>query len=137
MGSISALTLPTVVVLFTVAHSQAVQHPAEFTLLVGLLVMGLLGCLASAFAFSAIAGEEHLTPNLPAATMYVGVGVVTSIIAIIAPFAVLAHIYLKSATGFFVAVTAGGSLTGVIYNGFSVVDDWEMRLNRPWLGSSK
>ncbi|HEY4812511.1 MAG TPA: hypothetical protein VIH71_15795 [Solirubrobacteraceae bacterium] len=136
MGSVSGFTVPTVILVFTVAHQQAKSHPADFTLIVGLLVLSLLGCLASAFAFSAISGEEYLTPNLPAATMYVGVGVVVSIVSIIASFEILAHIYLKTATGFFAAITAGGGLTGAIFNGLSVVDDWEMRINRPELGSS-
>lgn len=137
MGSVSGFTVPTVILVFTVANQQAAVHPAEFTLVVGLLVLSLFGCLASAFAFSAISGEEHLTPNLPAATMYVGVGVVFSVVSIVAAFEILAHIYLKTATGFFAAITAGGGLTGAIYIGLSVVDDWEMRINRPELGKSE
>jgi len=67
LGSVSGFTVPTVILVFTVAHDQTTRYPADFTLLVGLLVLSLFGCLASAFAFSAIAGEEYLTPNLPAA----------------------------------------------------------------------
>jgi hypothetical protein len=130
MGSIGGFTVPTVILVFTVAHEEATRHPAEFTLLVGLLVLSLLGCLASAFAFSAISGEEHLTANLPPAGMYVGVGVILSIMSVVAAFEILAHIYLATATGFFVAITAGGGITGAIYNAFTVIDDWEMRVGR-------
>jgi hypothetical protein len=130
MGSVGGFAVPTVILVFTVAHEQATRHPAEFTLLVGLLVLSLLGCLASAFAFAAISGEEVLTANLPPAAMYIGVGVILSIMSVIAAFEILAHIYLKTATGFFAVIVAGGGVTGAIYNALSVIDEWEIRVNR-------
>jgi hypothetical protein len=127
MGSVGGFAVPTVILVFTVAHEQAIHYEADFTLLVGLLVLSLLGCVTSGFAFAAIAGEDTLTTNLPPAAMYVGVAVILSITSVVASFEILAHIYLSAATNFFAFITAAGGITGAVFNAFGVIDDWEMR----------
>ncbi len=130
MGAMGSLVVPAVILVFTVAHEQAKSHPVQLVLVTGLLVLGLIGCLAGAFAFAALAGENELTTNLPAAGMHMGVGVILGIISILGAFEVLAYIYLPSSRVLFGAIAAGGGLTGIIYNSLSVVDDWEIRLNK-------
>jgi hypothetical protein len=129
MGAVGSLVVPAVILVFTVAHEQARIHPVQLTLVTGLLVLGLLSCVASAFAFAALSGENELTVNLPAAAMHMGVGVILGITSILAAFEVLAYIYLPSSRVLFAAIVAGGGLTGAIYNSLSVVDDWEIRVD--------
>jgi hypothetical protein len=127
MGSVAGFVVPTVILAFTLPHQLAASHKVELTLATGLLVLSLLGCLASAFALAAISGEKELTMNLPAAAMYVGVSAIFAITAILGAFEVFAHIYLPSSAGLFGAMTVGGGIAGAIYNAMSVIDDWEIR----------
>jgi hypothetical protein len=127
MGSIAGFVVPTVILAFTLPHQLAASHKPELTLATGLLVLSLLGCLASAFALAAISGEKELTMNLPPAAMYVGVGAIFAITAILGAFEIFAHIYLPSSASLFAAMTVGGGVAGAIYNGMSVIDDWEIR----------
>jgi len=142
MGSIAGFVVPSVLVVFSVTHQEEARHKMELTFATGLLVLSLLGCLASAFAFAAIAGEKKLTANLPAAAMLVGIGTIVSVASILGAFVCFAHIYISTAVGFFLAITAGGGITGGIFNAFAVVDDWEIRRSEEmplsrWLVSRK
>jgi hypothetical protein len=127
MGSVAGFVVPTVILAFTLPHRQVATHKAELTLATGLLVLSLLGCLATAFSLAALSGEKKLTMNLPPAAMYMGVGGIFSVTAILGAFEVFAHIYLESSAGLFAAMTAGGGIAGAIYTSLSVIDDWEIR----------
>jgi hypothetical protein len=127
MGSVAGFAVPTVILAFTVGNKQVAHHQVELTLATGLLVLSLLGCLASAFAFSALAGERELTVNLTPAAMYMGVCVILSITAILGAFETFAHIYLPTSTDLFAAMTAGAGITGAVYNAMSVVDVAEIK----------
>jgi hypothetical protein len=141
MGSVAGFVVPTVILAFTLPHEQTATHRVELTLATGLLVLSLLGCLASAFALAALAGEKKLTMNLPPAAMYMGVGIIFSITAILGAFEVFAHIYLPSSAGLFGAMTVGGGITGAVYNALAVIDDWEIRqsdgLEKGWFATRR
>ena len=127
MGSVAGFVIPTVILCFTIPHRQVALHTAQLTLATGLLVLSLLGCLASAFALSALAGEEKLTINLAPAAMYMGAGTILSIVSILGAFEIFAYIFLRPSAPLFAAMTVGGGMTGAIYNALSVVDDYELR----------
>jgi hypothetical protein len=131
MGAVGSLVVPAVILVFTVAHEQAKTHPVQLALVTGLLVLGLIGSLVSAAAFAALAGEKHLTANLPPAAMLMGVAAILGIIAILAAFETLADIYLPSSRVLFAGIVAGGGVIGAIFTSLSVVDDWEIRLSEP------
>jgi hypothetical protein len=124
VGSVGGFVVTAVVLVFTIAHDDAQATPARMALVAGLLVLALIGCLLGAFSLAAISGETTLTPNLPAAGMYVGTGIVISIVAILAAFEGLAAIYLPQSKILFAGISAAGAIAGLILNGLGVVDAW-------------
>lgn len=121
IGAFGALAVPAITVLFTTSKSG---NETLITLAAGLLVVAMLGSLASSIALAAVGAEQDETANLPAAVMFVAVGVVISMIAVLAAFEVLAAIYLPASKTLFAVMTGAGGLIGVYFTSFAVGDCW-------------
>lgn len=128
VGTIAGFVVTGVVLVFTiVSHSkpgQPVPHAALLGRSSALLVLGLIGCLLSAFALAAIGAERKLTPNLTAATLYVGICTAIGIVAILGAFEVLAAIYLPGIRDLFAWVTGGVAIGGSVLVSLVLGDAW-------------
>ncbi|HLI32970.1 MAG TPA: hypothetical protein VKU89_09570 [Solirubrobacteraceae bacterium] len=121
---------------FSSQGGPGTTHPAELTFAAGLLALGFIGCTVGAFGFAALAGEQKLTPNLPAAGTLIGVGVIIGIASILGAFEILASVYLRPSRILFAWLVAGGGVAGSVYNAFTVVDEYEIRTGSSGLGPS-
>lgn len=142
IGAFGALAVPAITVLFTTSKSG---HETLITLAAGLLVVAMLGSLASSIALAAVGAEQDETANLPAAVMFIAVSVVISMISVLAAFEVLAAIYLPASKTLFAVMTGVGGLIGAYFTSFAVGDCWRagpsdqaakaawINTNEPWI----
>lgn len=137
LAGMGGIVVAALVLIFTSASEHgAHDHRAQLTFATGLLALGLVGCTAGAFGFAALSGEQKLTPNIPAAGMYIGAGVAIGVVAILAAFEVLASAYLPQSRILFGGIVAGSGIMSSVYNGFTVIDEWELRMSDAALGPS-
>jgi len=121
IGAFGALAVPAITVLFTTSKSG---NETLITLAAGLLVVAMLGSLASSIALAALGAEVDETANLPAAVMFIAVPVVISMISVLAAFEVLAAIYLPASKTLFAVMTGAGGLIGAYFTSFALGDCW-------------
>jgi hypothetical protein len=128
VGAIAGFVVTGLVLLFDLASRHAAGQSAWTVALLGrasaLLVLGLIACLFAAFSLAAIGAETRLTPNLTAATLYVGMCTAIGIVAIIAAFEVLATIYLPDTHDLFAWATGGVAVAGSVLVAFVFGDAW-------------
>lgn len=128
VGTIAGFVVTGVVLVFTIVSHYRSGQPVPNADLLGrasaLLVLGLIGCLLSAFALAAIGAERKLTPNLTAATLYVGICTAIGIVAILGAFEVLATIYLPKTQDLFAIVTGGVAVSASVLVALVLGDAW-------------
>lgn len=141
VGTIGGFVVTGVVLVFDIAsdhkNGEHVEHASMLGRATALLVLGLIACLLAAFALAAIGAERGLTPNLTAATLYVGVTTVIGVVAIIGAFEVLSSIYLRNTRSLFALITACTAIGGSVLVTLVLGDAWSAQdLPRShWLGT--
>lgn len=140
LGGIGSFVVTAVTVVFTVQPRGA--DPALLAYTIGLLVVGLIGCLTGAFVFAAIGAERQLTPNLPAAALYAGASSAVGVVAILAAFEGLAALYLPEAKSLFAMITVGMEVGAVVLVALVLGDAWvapadpgSLSSGQHWLGT--
>lgn len=124
IGTFGALAVPAIIVLFTVPSAQTAHKAPYIALAGGLLIVGMIGSLTGAIGMAGIGAEDDATANLPPATMFMGVPVLVSLVAILAAFEVLAAIYLPDSKTLFAVITGFGGLAGVFFIALTIGDSW-------------
>jgi hypothetical protein len=132
VGAFGALSVPAIVLLFTVIPTEPskllTQQAPVVTLAGGLLIVVVIASLTGAIGLAAVGAERDATANLVPAAMFLGVAVSVSLIAVLAAFAAIATLYLPDAgsTDVVFAVIVGvGGIAGAFFVALSVADSWQ------------
>lgn len=135
IGGIGGFVVTAIVLVLQTTPNRP-DSGVSITLAAGLLALSLSGCLAGAFSLASLAGERRQTVNLHAAAMYMAAGPTIAIVAILAAFHVLATLYIQDASHLFAMMAAMIGMAGSVYNGTSVVDEWDIAPGRSrWVRS--
>jgi hypothetical protein len=138
VGTLGALAVPGIIVLFTVSKPVTVHHVALITFAAGLLIVAVIASLIGAISLGAIGAEREPTANMPPAIMFIAIPAVMSLIAILGAFEVLSAIYLPESSTLFMLITGAGGLSGVFFMAFAIGDSWQagptdLWVRRAWL----
>lgn len=121
VGTLGALAVPAIIVVFTTAIPQVANARTLATFATALLVAGMFGSLLGAIALAYLGAERDPIAGLAPAIAYAAVPVVVSFCCILGAFEVLAALYQPSAKTLFSVIVAAGGLFGVVYTSFAVV----------------
>jgi hypothetical protein len=145
IGALGALAVPGIVILFTTPTKPTPHQLQLMTLAAGFLIVTVIASLVGSISLAAIAAEQELTANIPAASIRVAVPVVISIVDMLAAFEVLSAIYLTESETLFALIAAAGGACAVFFTAFLVGDsyysgpvdapDRERYIRRPWIRS--
>lgn len=122
VGTIGALAVPAIVVVFTIPTTTAQQDSRVLGFATGLLIVGMIGSLFGAFGLAAIGAERDPTANLVPAIMYISVPVAVSVVAIVGAFEVLATIYTPQSATLIAFMVGAIGLLGVLFCSFAIGD---------------
>jgi hypothetical protein len=145
VGLFGSLSVPAIVVVFTVPTPVLAENGARTAFAIGLLVIGMFGSILGAVGLAAIGAERDPTANLAVAIMLIAIPTVLSIAAVLAAFEVLAVLYVPDARMIFTLITGAGGIFGLLFNAYSVSDsvglgpkdpeEHELWLKTQWLTS--
>lgn len=124
IGTLGALAVPALFVLFAVPQASAPQRAPLVALAGGLLIVAILASTGGAIGLAAIGAEQDLTGNLVPAAMFLGVAASVAIIAILGAFEVLAAVYLPESTTLFAVIVSISGIMGAFFVALSIADSW-------------
>jgi hypothetical protein len=124
IGTLGALAVPALFVLFAVPQASAPQRAPLVALAGGLLIVAILASTGGAIGLAAIGAEQDLTGNLVPAVMFLGVAASVAIVTVLGAFEVLAAIYLPESTTLFAVIVGVSGIMGAFFVALSIADSW-------------